>query len=86
MTIVLALGILLTVVSSMTVTSASNDRRFGGYNGITLTVPAKPTSTVYVMGKDQMYVYLKRGYQVQQVVGDPTHSDGYHYFLMVKYK
>lgn len=30
---------------------------------------------------------FKKGqtYHVQQVVGDPSHADTYHYFLMVKY-
>ena len=74
----IAIGIAVILTLSMSISEASNDRRFGGNSGVTLTVPAKPIATQYVMGPDQMYVYLKRGYQVQQVVGDPTHSDGYH--------
>ena len=76
-----AIAIIVILTLSMSISGAKNDGRFGGNGGVTLTVPAKPTATVYVMGEDQMYVYLKKGYQVQQVVGDPTHSDRIRFLL-----
>jgi hypothetical protein len=77
-------GILFTTLS-MTISDANKDKRFGGSGAtVILTVPAKPTYTVYVLGVDQMKLYIKKGYQVQEVVGTDNNTD-YHRFLMVKY-
>ena len=76
---------ILFVTLSMTISDANKDKRFGRYNPyVILTVPAKPLYTVYVMGEDQMKLYIKKGYQVQEVVGTDNDTD-YHRFLMVKY-
>jgi len=76
---------ILFVTLSMTISDANKDKRFGRYNPyVILTVPAKPTYTVYVLGVDQMKLYIKKGYQVQEVVGTDNNTD-YHRFLMVKY-
>jgi hypothetical protein len=48
------------------------------------SVPAKPIATVYVRGTDEMYKYIKKGYQVQDVVGGDNNQWD-HSFLMVKY-
>ena len=75
----------LFVTLSMTISDANKDKRFGRYkNYVILTVPAKPTYTVYVLGEDQMKIYIKKGYQVQEVVGTDNNTS-YHRFLMVKY-
>jgi hypothetical protein len=76
---------ILFVTLSMTISDANKDKRFGGYGAtVILTVPAKPTYTVYVLGVDEMKLYIKKGYQVQEVVGTDNNTD-YHRFLMVKY-
>lgn len=76
---------ILFVTLSMTISDARKDKRFGGYGAtVILTVPAKPVYTVYVMGEDEMKLYIKKGYQVQEVVGTDNDTD-YHRFLMVKY-
>ena len=68
----------------MTITDASKDNRFKATNGVMLSVPAKPIATVYVRGTDDMYRYIKKGYQVQDVVGG-DYNQWDHSFLMVKY-
>lgn len=80
------IGILIVTTLSVTVNQAKSSRFFGGNpdTGIHLIVPAKPISTVYVMGEDQMKLYIKKGYQVQEIVGTDNNR-WYHYFLMVKY-
>jgi hypothetical protein len=77
-------GVLFATLS-MTISDARKDKRFGGYGAtVILTVPAKPAYTVYVLGTDDMYKYIKKGYQVQEVVGTDNNTDD-HRFLMVKY-
>jgi len=84
-TIGIAMFLVLLFTMSMTISDANKDKRFGGSGAtVILTVPAKPTYTVYVMGEDQMKLYIKKGYQVQEVVGTDNNTD-YHRFLMVKY-
>jgi len=81
----ITIGIVLLFTMSMTISDANKDKRFGGYGAhVILTVPAKPTSTAYVLGVYQMKLYIKKGYQVQEVVGTDNNTD-YHRFLMVKY-
>ena len=75
----------LFVTLSMTISDANKDKRFGRYKPyVILTVPAKPIATVYVRGTDEMYKYIKKGYQVQDVVGG-DYNQWDHSFLMVKY-
>lgn len=78
-------GFAIFITMSMTISQASNDARINGPNGIVLSVPAKPTATVYVRGTDDMYKYIKKGYQVQAVEAGGNSSIEYHSFLMVKY-
>jgi hypothetical protein len=80
----LLVGFAFFVMMSMTITDASKDTRFRGTNGVILSVPAKPIATVYVRGTDEMYKYIKKGYQVQDVVGGDN-NQWHHSFLMVKY-
>ena len=80
----IAIGITVITTLSMTISGAKNDNRFGGNSGVMLTVPAKPTSTVYV-GYNQLNKYLQKGYQVQQVVTGDYNEPTNHSFLMVKY-
>jgi hypothetical protein len=77
-------GFAFFVMMSMTITDASKDLRFKATNGVMLSVPAKPIATVYVIGTDEMYKYIKKGYQVQDVVG-VDNNQWHHSFLMVKY-
>ena len=77
-------GFAFFVMMSMTITDASKDKRFRVDNGVILSVPAKPIATVYVQGTDEMYKYIKKGYQVQDVVGG-DYNQWDHSFLMVKY-
>ena len=77
-------GFAFFVMMSMTITDASKDKRFRVDNGVILSVPAKPIATVYVRGTDEMYRYIKKGYQVQDVVGG-DYNQWDHSFLMVKY-
>jgi hypothetical protein len=77
-------GFAFFVMMSMTITDASKDLRFKATNGVMLSVPAKPIATVYVRGTDEMYKYIKKGYQVQDVVGGDN-NQWHHSFLMVKY-
>ena len=77
-------GMCFFVMMSMTITDASKDKRFRVDNGVILSVPAKPIATVYVRGTDEMYKYIKKGYQVQDVVGGDDNQWN-HSFLMVKY-
>lgn len=81
------LGILIVTTLSVTVNQAKSSRSFGGHpdTGIHLIVPAKPTATVYVKGTDEMYKYIKKGYQVQQALDCGAYTPMNHYFLMVKY-
>ena len=78
-------GFAIFVTMSMTITDASNDARINGPNGIVLSVPAKPIATVYVMGTEAMYKYIKKGYQVQAVTDLGWKNAENHMFLMVKY-
>ena len=78
-------GFAFFVMMSMTITDASKDMRFKATNGVMLSVPAKPIATVYVRGTDDMYKYIKKGYQVQDVVGSGSANQWHHSFLMVKY-
>ena len=77
-------GFAFFIMMSMTITDASKDKRFRVDNGVILSVPAKPIATVYVRGTDEMYKYIKKGYQVQDVVGG-DYNQWDHSFLMVKY-
>jgi len=77
-------GFAIFVTMSMTINDAEKDFRFRATNGIILSVPAKPIATVYVRGTDEMYKYIKKGYQVQDVVGG-DYNQWDHSFLMVKY-
>ena len=77
-------GFAFFVMMSMTITDASKDKRFRVDNGVILSVPAKPIATLYVQGTDEMYKYIKKGYQVQDVVGG-DYNQWDHSFLMVKY-
>ena len=79
------IGITILATLSMTIDQARVTSRISGSSGVHLNVPAKPAATAYVMGTEKMYQYIKKGFQVQQVVGDPSHAATYHYFLMVKY-
>ena len=78
-------GFAFFVMMSMTITDASKDLRFKATNGVMLSVPAKPTSTVYVLGSENMHKLVKKGYQVQQVLDGGSMRSENHYFLMVKY-
>ena len=78
-------GFAFFVLLSMTITDASKDIRFKATNGVILSVPAKPIATVYVRGTDAMYKYIKKGYQVQEVVDSGGANEWHHMFLMVKY-
>ena len=78
-------GFAFFVLISMTISDVKHDKRFGGYSGVILTVPAKPIATVYVRGTDAMYKYIKKGYQVQEVVDCGGANEWHHMFLMVKY-
>lgn len=75
------IGATAVITLSMTISDTTKDTRF---NAITLTVPAKPRQTAYV-GHDQLNEYLKKGYQVQQVVTGDYNEPRNHHFLMVKY-
>ena len=77
-------GFAIFMSMSMTISQASRDSRFRATNGIVLSIPAKPIATVYVRGTDAMYKYIKKGYQVQDVVGG-DYNQWDHSFLMVKY-
>lgn len=77
-------GFAIFITMSMTIFDAQSDGRINGANGIVLSIPAKPTATVYVRGIDEMYKYIKKGYQVQDVVGGDNNQWD-HSFLMVKY-
>ena len=78
--------LLLILTMSMTIDEGRTTNRISGSSGVHLIVPARPASTIYVQGTDKMYKYIKKGYQVQDVIGDPNYSSSkYNYFLMVKY-
>jgi hypothetical protein len=77
-------GFAIFMSMSMTISQASNDARINGPNGIVYSIPAKPIATVYVRGTEAMYKYIKKGYQVQDVVGG-DYNQWDHSFLMVKY-
>ena len=78
-------GFAIFITMSMTISQASNDARINGPNGIVLSVPAKPTATVYVRGTDDMYKYIKKGYQVQEIADGGWKNVENHMFLMVQY-
>ncbi len=78
-------GFAFFVMMSMTITDAQNDARINGPNGIVYSIPAKPIATVYVRGTDDMYKYIKKGYQVQEIADGGSSNQWYHSFLMVKY-
>ena len=73
------------VMMSMTINEGKYDPRIGRTTGVHLNVPAKPSSTVYVLGQENMYKLVKKGYQVQQVLDGGSIKPENHYFLMVKY-
>lgn len=78
-------GFAFFVMMSMTISEARVDPRFKASTGVILAVPAKPITTVYVKGTDEMYKYIKKGYQVQAVTDGGGGNEWYHSFLMVKY-
>lgn len=78
-------GFAFFVMMSMTINEGKQDLRIGGKSGVHLNIPAKPSSTVYVLGLENMYKFLKNGYQVQQVLDGGSIKPENHYFLMVKY-
>lgn len=78
------IGLGFFLMLSMTIDQGSSDYRISRTSGVTLTVPAKPSFTVYVQGVTKMNQYIKKGYQVQDLAtgnSDPR----WQYFLMVKY-
>lgn len=77
-------GFALFLIMSMTLSEGARDVMING--SFVLNVPAKPSSTVYVQGVDNMNKYIKRGYQVQEVVDAGHHHPRFHYFLMIKYQ
>ena len=78
-------GFAFFVMMSMTITEGKYDPRIGRTTGVHLNVPAKPSSTVYVLGSENMHKLVKKGYQVQQVLDGGSIRTENHYFLMVKY-
>lgn len=78
-------GFAIFMTMSMTIFDAQGDARINGANGIVLSIPAKPTATVYVRGTEAMYKFLKKGYQVQAVTDGGSADEMWHSFLMVKY-
>ena len=78
-------GFAFFVMMSMTINEGKQDPRIGIKDGVHLNVPAKPSSTVYVLGQENMYKLVKKGYQVQQVLDGGSIKPENHYFLMVKY-
>ena len=78
-------GMALFMTISMTIADASKDKRFKADKGVVLSVPAKPIATVYAYGTEEMYRYIKKGYQVQAVEAGGNGSAENHMFLMVKY-
>ncbi len=77
-------GFVICIIMSMTLSDAQNHSGIGA-NGIVYSIPAKPKSTVYVRGTDNMYKYIKKGYQVQSVEAGGNYTIENHCFLMVKY-
>ena len=78
------IGLGFFLMMSMTIDQGASDFRISRTTGVSLTVPAKPSSTVYIQGVTKMNEYLKKGYQVQQTV-DGNEDPKWQYFLMVKY-
>jgi hypothetical protein len=78
-------GLSFFVMMSMTITEGKYDPRIGIKDGVHLNVPAKPSSTVYVLGPENMNKLVKKGYQVQQVLDGGSMRSENNYFLMVKY-
>ena len=78
-------GFAFFVMMSMTINEGKQDPRIGIKDDVHLNVPAKPSSTVYVLGQKKMYKLIKNGYQVQQVLDGGSMRSENHYFLMVKY-
>ena len=78
-------GLSFFVMMSMTINEGKQDPRIGIKDGVHLNVPAKPSSTVYVLGQEKMYNLIKKGYQVQQVLDGGSKRAENHHFLMVKY-
>ena len=73
-------GIIFTSLLSVSYSDVKSFRTNLGY-----TIPVKPMSTVYVVGTDNMYKYLNKGYQVQQMLGHNSIHTNIG-FLMIKYK
>jgi hypothetical protein len=80
---IIGLGFFL--MMSMTIDQGANDYRISRTSGVSLNVPAKPSSTVYIQGVTKMNQYLKKGYQVQEITGGGNPDPTWQYFLMVKY-
>lgn len=78
------IGLVFFLMMSMTINQGAKDRRISRTSGVTLIVPAKPSSTVYVQGLTKMNQYIKKGYQVQEL-GTENADPSWQYFLMVKY-
>ena len=80
---IIGLGFFL--MMSMTIDQGASDYRISRTSGVSLTVPAKPSSTVYIQGVSKMNQYIKKGYQVQDIPGGGNPDPTWQYFLMVKY-
>lgn len=78
------IGLGFFLMLSMTIDQGSYDSRISGARGVTLTVPAKPSFTVYIQGVTKMNQYIKKGYQVQEIAAGNADPE-LQYFLMVKY-
>jgi len=78
------IGLGFFLMLSMTIDQGSSDYRISRTSGVTLTVPAKPSFTVYIQGFTKMNQYIKKGYQVQEIAAGNADPE-LQYFLMVKY-
>jgi len=79
------IGLLFFLMMSMTINQGARDFRISRGTGVSLNVPAKPSSTVYIQGVTKMNQYLQKGYQVQEITGGGNPDPTWQYFLMVKY-
>ena len=77
---------LIALIAIFVLMSMTPKDRFKAASGAMLSVPAMPIATVYVRGTDDMYKYIKKGYQVQDVEVAGNTNPWEHMFLMVKYK
>lgn len=78
-------GFAFFAMMSMTISDQRFNYTISPGKGIVYAIPAKPIATVYVRGTDDMYKYIKKGYQVQAVADGGSSNESYHMFLMVKY-